>query len=166
MSKSLSSIQRYRSTPKGVLTNLYHKMKGRRGVEFSLSEFHLRFLSDKKFTRLHLEWVDSGMLKEKKPSIDRISNKLGYTNNNIHMITWGENRHKQTMERRSRKGAVIQYLNGVEVGRFKSQRIAAMKTGISQSNMSSVLNKKRPHCEGYVFTYESKVIGNIHEQGE
>lgn len=166
MSKLLENTRRFRATPKGVLTNMYHKMKSRREVEFTLSDFHDRFLGDKKFLRLHSEWVGSGMSKMLKPSLDRINSKHGYSAKNTHMITWAENRHKQTMERRSRKGTVIQYLNGVEVGRFKSQRLASIKTGISQGNISSLMNGKRPHAEGFVFKFESEVIGNIHQNPE
>lgn len=158
MSKSLENTREYRKTPKGVLTNMYGKMKSRRDVEFSLEDFHKRFINDKKFLRLHSEWLSSGMDKMKKPSIDRISNKKGYTVENTHMITWAENRHKQVMERRCRKGAVVQYLNGVEVARFKSQRDACLNTGISQGNMSSQMNGKRPHVEGFVFKFESEIV--------
>ena len=115
--KLLKNTQRFRETPKGVLTNMYHKMISRRPVEFSLKSFHERFLNDEKFLRLHKEWIRSGKNKMKKPSLDRISNKKGYTIQNTHMLTWAENRHKQIMERRSRKGAVIQYLNGKQIGR-------------------------------------------------
>ncbi len=161
-SKLLKSTQNYRKTPKGVLTNMYHKMKSRREVEFSLSEFHERYLCDPKFLRLHEEWIKSGMDKMKKPSLDRISNKKGYTVSNTHMITWAENRHKQVMERRSRKGCVLQFLNGEVVAEYKSQKEAVSKTGISQGNMSEVLNKKRAHCNGFVFVYKS----NTHQNPE
>ena len=154
-SQLLKNTQKFRETPKGVLTNIYHKMKSRRDVEFSLKDFHDRFLNDKKFIRLHKEWIDNGKNKMKKPSLDRISNKKGYTVENTHMLTWAENRHKQIMERRSRKGIVIQYLNGVKVAKYRSQREAVRKTGISQGNMSSCLNGKRKHCEGFVFKYEN-----------
>ena len=104
--KRIDNLIKYRQSPKGVLTNMYDKMRNRNIVEFTLKEFHEMFLNDKKYLRIYEEWVLSGMNKSKKPSIDRISNKTGYTIRNIHMLTWGENRYKQTMERRSRKGRV------------------------------------------------------------
>ena len=165
-SKLLANTQKFRETPKGVLTNMYHKMKSRNSVEFSLKEFHDRFLNDKTFVRLFNEWISSGKDKMKKPSLDRISNKLPYTIRNTHMITWAENRHKQVMERRSRKGRVIQYLNGEQIAIYRSQRDAVLKTGISQGNMSEHMNGKRPHVEGFTFKFESEVIGNIYENPE
>ena len=165
-SKLLENTQKFRETPRGVLTNMYHKMKSRREVEFTLKDFHDRFLSDKKFLRLHKEWTDSGRNKMKKPSLDRISNKKGYTAKNTHMLTWAENRHKQVMERRSRKGRVIQYLSGKEVAIYKSQREAVLKTGVSQGNLSEHMNGKRNHVEGFTFKFEAEVIGNIYENSE
>jgi hypothetical protein len=164
--KLLENTRKFRETPKGVLTNMYHKMKSRNIVDFSLKDFHDRFLTDKKFIRLFNEWIKSGKDKMKNPSLDRISNKKHYTVENTHMITWAENRHKQVMERRSRKGIVIQYLNGVEVARYKSQREAVIKTGISQGNMSEQMNGRRPHCEGFVFKFQSQIIGNIYQNPE
>ena len=165
-SRLLKNTQKYRETPKGVLTNMYNKMKSRREVEFTLQDFQDRFIGDKKFIRLHKEWLDSNKDKMKKPSLDRISNKKGYTVANTHMITWAENRHKQSMERRSRKGSVIQYFNGKQIATYRSQREAVKKTGISQGNMSENMNGKRPHVEGFTFKFESEVIGNAHDNPE
>ena len=162
----LKNTQKFRETPKGVLTNMYHKMKSRREVEFTLNEFHERFLDDKKFLRLHKEWIESGKNKLKKPSLDRISNKKDYTVNNTHMITWAENRNKQVMECRSRKGAVIQYLNGEEIARFRSQKEAANKTGLSQGNLSMHMSGKRQHVSGFTFKFESEVSRDIHQNPE
>ena len=163
-SKLLENTRRFRRTKKGLLTNLYHKMKGRNQVSFSLDDFHSLFLNDKLFDRLFIEWEKSKYDTMKKPSIDRINHNKPYTKENIQLHTWAENRYKQTMERRSRKGAVLQYLNGELIARYKSQREAVMKTGISQGNMSECLNGKRKHCGGSIFEYE--VIGNIHENAD
>jgi hypothetical protein len=59
------------------------------------------------------------------------------------------------MERRCRKGAVLQ-MQGVKIiQKFKSQRQAVIDTGISQSNMSSCLNGKRQTAGGYNWIYEN-----------
>lgn len=69
-------------------------------------------------------------------------------------------------ERKSRKGKVIQYKNGVEVARYASQKQLVKQTGFTQGLVSAVLNGKRSHHKGYTFKYESEVIGNIHENPE
>jgi hypothetical protein len=53
------------------------------------------------------------------------------------------------MERRSRKGKVFQMLGDKVVKIFKSQREAVLLTGISQGNMSEVLNNRRQTAGGY-----------------
>jgi len=146
------NVTKWRKTKRGLVTNLYHKMKERGCVEFKLEFLH-EFAECKKFDRLFEEWVKNNYNKQFKPSIDRISNKGIYAKKNIQWLTWAENRYKQTMERRSRNGAVLMMLGNKVVERFKSQREAVMKTGLSQSNMSSCLNGKRETCGGYKWKY-------------
>lgn len=151
---SLKATREYRRSPKGVLTNMYDHMRRRHSVEFTLKEFHERFLTDRRFLRLHAEWVEKGFDRSSKPSLDRINRKKPYTIRNTQMLTWAENRYKQTMERRSRKGVVIQLLNGRVVGRYLSQREAVRVTGLTQGLISNVLNGRRNHTGGYQFVYE------------
>jgi hypothetical protein len=154
-SKLLENTRNYRKTKKWLLTNIFHKMKYRRWVEFTLSQLHNRFLDDKKFNRIYNEWVKSWFEKQFIPSIDRINCKIGYTLNNIHIITWAENRFKQTMERRNRKWVVLQMMWGKVIKKYISQRQAVIETWLSQSNMSAVLNWKKKTCWWYLWVYES-----------
>ena len=78
---------------------------------------------------------------------------------NIPILTWAENRYKQTMERRSRKGPVVQMLGNKIIKTYKSQRDAVLKTGLSQGDMSMAMNGKRNYCGGYKWRY-------IHENPE
>lgn len=156
---NLTATQKYRLTPKGVLTNLYSKMKERaknKNIErpnFTLVEFHRLFLENKTFIRLYKEWVKSGYNKVYKPSVDRINRKHGYTLNNIHIISWGDNRFKQSMERRSRKGKVLQILNGNVIKVWSSQREAYKKLNLSQSMLSGALTGKYKQAYGYIWRY-------------
>lgn len=150
----LENTRRYRKTKKGVVTNIYCKMKTRNIVEFSLSWLQ-GFSKCKKFDRLFDEWVKSGYKKEFKPSIDRISNKKCYEKSNIQWLTWAENRYKQTMERRSRKGAVLQFKDGKLIKKHRSQRQAVIDTGIGQSNISECLTGKRKTAGGFIWCYEN-----------
>lgn len=129
-------------------------MKARHPVTFTMSDLHA-FADCKVFDRLFSEWERSGYNKQRKPSIDRISNKRGYDLDNIHWMTWAENRYKQTMERRVRGLPVLQLSAGKVVARFPSQREAVRATGLSQSNMSSALNGHRKLCGGYEWRFEN-----------
>ncbi len=130
---------------------------------YDLKWLHDTYLNDIKFIRLVNDWAKSGYKKAKKPSIDRINNKKGYEKTNIHMMTWAENRFKQSMERRSRKGKVIQKLNGTIVKVWKSQREAWKSLNISQSMLSYALNSENNKAYGYEWEWE---IGNIHENSD
>lgn len=158
--KLLKNNQDYRKSKKGVLTNMYDHMRRRHPVEFTLQQFHDKYLNDKKYNRLYNEWVNKNYHTQFKPSLDRINNKLGYTFENTQMLTWAENRYKQSAYdgKRGRKGKVIQMQGDKIINIFKSQRECVKKLGISQSNLSSVLNGKRNYVSGYSFIYENKEL--------
>jgi hypothetical protein len=154
---TLENTRRWRKTKRGLVTNLYHKLKARREVEFSLEWLH-SFSNCRKFDRLFEEWEKSGYRKEFKPTIDRVNCKIDYTKSNVHWLSWAENRFKQTMERRCRKGRVIQFHGDKRVKVYRSQREAVISTGISQGNMSYCLNGKRETAGGYSWKYENDLI--------
>ena len=59
-----------------------------------------RFYNDEQFNRIYADWVDSGNVKYKKPSLDHITPKAkGGTNEliNLQFLTWFENRCKNDM---------------------------------------------------------------------
>lgn len=121
--------------------------------------------------RLYNEWVKSGFIKEKIPTIDRIDARKGYTLDNIHVLTWAENRYKQRFElKRVIVRNVCQILNGKIINTFRSVKDASIKTGICQSNISTCLNNRRKTAGGCSWIYEknmpSKVRGNIHDNKE
>jgi hypothetical protein len=145
---------KYRTTKKGILTNSFQHQKSRKPVYYTLNELHERFLSDKRFNRLFNEWVAAGYKKEKKPTVDRINCKKGYSMENVHCLTWEENKYKQRMEFKilfARK--IGAFLNGELIMEFKSVSDAVRKTGIHQGSISSALTKARKTCRGYVWEY-------------
>ena len=151
----IQNTQKYRKTAKGVLTNSYNHQKQRKKVEYSLSELHNMFLNNKRFIRLYNEWLKSSCIKELKPTIDRIDCRKGYTKDNIHILTWAENRYKQRMETKLfRAKKCYMYLNGKIIKTFSSQWKAIRATGLSQGNLSEALNGKRRTCGGYNWSYK------------
>ena len=163
------AVQKWRKTKRGLLTNLYGKMKSRHDVEFDLEYLHL-FAECKKFERLFNEWVASNFSKLKKPTIDRIINKRGYLKNNIQWLTWEENRYKQNMERRNRSLPVAEIVDNKIERVYKSQRELIKSQQLHQGNLSRVLNNKRGSIKGFTFKYisfkEYYEILNIHTNPE
>jgi hypothetical protein len=161
-------LNRYRKTPKGVITDMYnhHKYRNRKNgfgeVGYTLKWLQEKYLTDKLFLRLFDEWVKSGYEKAKKPTIDRINNKKGYEKDNIHLLSWSENRFKQNMERRCRKGRVLQKLNGVLINIWKSQRDIVKTLGLGQAMLSMALTGKYKTAYGFEWEYEN----NIHENAD
>jgi hypothetical protein len=155
-SKLLENTRRWRKTKRGLLTNLYQKLKTRHEVSFDMEWLH-NFAECQKFNRLFNEWELSNHQIGLKPSLDRIDCKKSYSPNNVQWLTWSENRYKQSKldGRRGRKPRVIQMSGNKVIKIFQSQRHVVKELGISQSNLSSVLNGKRKHVEGYVFIYEN-----------
>ena len=153
-SRLLENTRRWRKTKRGLVTNLFNKLRVRNIVDFDLDWLH-QFADCEKFNRLFDEWVDSGFGKVFKPSLDRIYYKKGYTTRNVQWLTWSENRYKQTMERRCRKGRVIQMQGEKIIMIHKSQRQAVIDTGISQSGISNCLTGKRKTAGGYNWKYEN-----------
>lgn len=155
-SKSLENTQRYRRTKKGILTNSYSKQKNRKDVEYSLTELHSKFMFDYRFNRIYEEWKNKGYKKELKPTVDRIDCRRGYTLNNIHALTWEENRYKQRMELKLlRATPVVATVDGEIKHKFKSVSHAVKETGINQGNISSCLAGKRKKAGGFNWVYEN-----------
>lgn len=127
-------------------------MKARNSVSFGLEELH-EFSQCKRFDRLFSEWECSGHQLQLRPTIDRISSKRGYDLENIHWMTWAENRFKEALDRRHNGRKVAQIVAGKIVRVFRSQKEAVRETGLSQANMSSALNGSRKYCGGYAWEY-------------
>jgi hypothetical protein len=121
-----------------------------------LPELHKRFLNDKKYLRIFKEWEKSNYQTQLKPSIDRIDCKKHYTMNNIHIMTWAENRYKQRFEfKRIRARKVYQIMGNATINIYRSVSHVVKETGLHQGNISSCLHGKRKHCGGYKWQYEN-----------
>lgn len=150
----LNNNRIYRRTKKGVLTNIYNHCKNRRKVNFTLQEFQNKYIDDKKFVELYNNWIKHYYEQQYKPTIDRIDCLKDYSFDNIHWLTWEENRYKQRMEfKRIRARKVLMVKDGKIIKQYKSQTEAVNKNKISQGNLSSCLNRKRKYCNGYEWYY-------------
>ncbi len=131
-------------------------IKGYPEPNYTLGDLHNKYLTDGKFSRLYNEWVRSGYQKQYKPTLDRIDCKKPYSLDNIHPLSWAENRYKQRWELKRTRARKVFMLKGDNVVKeFNSVTEAVRKTGLHQGNISSCLSGKRKTTGGYKFSYEN-----------
>lgn len=160
MSASLAT-QRYRKTPKGVLTNMYHKQverskkRGKPLSGYSLDEFHQIFLHNPVFLGLYEQWINNGCQYYDKPSIDRKNPDGWYTKDNIQVMSWRENRVKGDKENSERRttAVVMRDLQGDTLREFESVKNAVEATGICLGLIVACCQGKRNHTRGLRFSY-------------
>jgi len=145
----ISKIEWSRSM-RGLVFNLYSDQKnnsisrGHNHPDYSRDELIEWVYSQPLFNNLFDKWVDSGYSTELRPSLDRRDESIGYSFNNIVLMTWGDNMEKGRV---SHIGgdydcmAISQYdMSRNLIASFVSQTDAARKTGYSQAGISRCIN--------------------------
>jgi len=158
----LKNTQKYRKTPKGLLTNIYQRIKNRclkyeYSLDFTLKDIHILFLNDKKFIKLFKFWEKNGYKYYDVPTIDRIDAYKGYEKNNIQILSWLENRKKGDKECAIKKWKpiIMTDMDGNKIKRFESIKRCANETGLNYSLIILVCQGKRNHTGGYKFIYDN-----------
>ena len=77
------------------------KIRGQEMPTYTLDELKSWVFSQPNFQTLFNAWAASGFDKWKKPSIDRIDEKLSYNFSNIRLVTWRENLDKQSAKHKA-----------------------------------------------------------------
>lgn len=163
-----SYMTEYRKTINGVILTIYGGQKGsskKRGhlhPSYTKKELESWLLSQPLFYMLYNSWVSSGYDRYLKPSVDRKDNSIGYTLDNIQLMTWKENEDKGNIDMRLGKlttrfsiKSVIQFsLSGCILNTFISVIDASRQTGINQSNISECcIGKKRRTAGGFKWKF-------------
>jgi hypothetical protein len=100
---------------------------------------------------LHKAWVDSGYEKDSKPSIDRMDESIGYTWDNIQLMTWRENRYKQYIDRGR---AVIQYdMNNNKIAEHYSLSEGARSVDGNAKSIVQACDGECKQHKGYVWRW-------------
>ena len=124
---------------------------------YSLDELREYMFASKRFHILYDNWKNTGYQKAKRPSIDRKDDDKPYTMSNIRITTWERNRAKQAKDIKSgklktRHIEVSQYSKDNKlIATFDSLMEASRQTGISRSNIGSVLKGKRKTAGGFLW---------------
>lgn len=100
-------------------------------VDYTLEEL-TKWLYENGFKQMYKEWKEHGFDKILAPSVDRIDNRIGYTKNNIQLVTWKFNHLKKTIDLWNNRGftgiskgntnyVAINCINKKEIKRFDTE---------------------------------------------
>lgn len=155
-------------TKQGIVTKSYGKQK-QKSIErshpsplYSNKELLEWALSQPVFHSIYDKWVLSGYDKWKKPSFDRINDYIGYSLDNIRVVTWEENfnnysRDKKNGRNNKQNRAIIQYdKSGNFIKEFYSAAQAERETGANYTHIVSVCagKKARKSAGGFLWRYK------------
>lgn len=159
-------ILRQRSRTKiGHIRKMYynqkHQLRLRKIVppNYTINELIEWCIKQEIYHDLHLIWEKSGYNKWKAPSCDRINDYIGYSLNNLQLMSWDDNYKKYQIDRISGKNnktskKIAQFeKNGSFIRKFHSIHSAGRVTGISFGNISSCANDKMKSAGGYIWKF-------------
>lgn len=145
----------YSRTKLGLVTKIYStqrsssKRRGHCAPLYTLKELVEWVFKQPNFDCLFKLWVECDYESDSKPSIDRKNDYIGYSLDNIQLITWKENKDKYRSDvksgvNRKHMKPVIQFsLGGVFVKSHYSISSASRLTNISLNSISACINNKR-----------------------
>lgn len=154
-------MKEHQSTPEGVLkriysTQLYHSRKrGHQPPSYTWKDLVEQYINNPEYLALYQGWVESGMTRWTKPSLDRIDESKGYSLDNIQLTTWKQNFDRQA---NSLKKPMLVQKNGVVVGVFESLNAAAKAIGANRNNVSKAA-KYESLIKGCRVSYVEKNLG-------
>ena len=157
----------YLKTKDGVIARIFgaqrsnSKRRGHNLPTYTKKELSNWLLNDWLFNLLYNNWVNCGYFKNTTPSVDRIDDSKGYSFDNVQLMTWGENRAKQSVDMRNGKlntivphKAVLQFTkNGKFIKEYVSASEASRQIGSKSSHISECCNSKLKSSNGYVWKF-------------
>ena len=158
----------YQRTRHGIVFKLYNQQKSSSKKRkhclpsYSIDEFRNWLYSQPKFDLLYCNWIDSDFNRKLAPSVDRENNEIGYSIDNLTLMTWEENRinYKDGVISGKDKHTSVfisQYtLTGEFVASFHSIHEAGRRTGINYRNIQTVCSGKRKKAGGFNWRYNEK----------
>ena len=165
-------VKSYSKTKNGLLTQIYtDQRKASKKRKHSLPLYTKQELKEWMFSqdifhKLYDEWFNSGFAKSLVPSCDRIDNSIGYSFDNIRIVTWQENERQGNIDMRNniikhgtrpQRTVIGTHITTGETIEFHSLMEAERQTGISNSNISKCCNDKYPTrkiSNGYFWKYK------------
>lgn len=155
-----------RRTKLGLVYKIYKHQKAKsikRGhalPNYSRDELVDWCFSKKEYHELYNNWVKSEFSPKLVPSIDRLDDGKGYSFSNIQIITWEENDKLNHWRERmginnKRNISVLQYdLDGNFIEEYYSLKIAEIKTGVRNGNISNCCSGRYKTAGGFIWKYK------------
>ena len=158
-------VDKHFKTKNGILSRIYgaqktnSKQRKHSPPTYTKQELKEWLFNQKLFHELFDKWVDSGYLKDLKPSIDRKDDYKGYTLLNIQLMTWDENNSKGYSDRKNgintkQNRAIFQYdLNNKLIKEYSSIKDASIELSIDAGNICDTCKGNRNSAGGYIWKY-------------
>jgi len=157
----------YWRTPEGRLSQIFShqqvvsRERGHPPPQYSREELY-EWAYQNRYEQLYLQWKSHNFPKSLAPSIDRLNDSLGYSLQNIQLVTWDENNQKmydqrKTCQRVTQQNKKIEQLSldGKHIAFFDSISHAARSTGITRTNINGMC-KNKPNVKsvgGFIWRY-------------
>jgi hypothetical protein len=156
--------QKYRRSIFGLIKRIYynHTHTMNRDVSpatYSFKEFYLFIINQPNFNNLYINWVINNYDRYLTPSCDRINENLGYSLDNIQLVTWKINEERGFYNRKSGHNNKInreihQYtLDNILIKKYYSQAQASRETKIPQANINKCANGLRKTAGNYIWKH-------------
>lgn len=162
----INYAQSVTKTKDGIVTAIYSaqkrnsKKRNHNPPSYSKRELKQWLFSQPLFHRLFDNWKRLDFQTDYKPSVDRKDDYIGYTIDNIQLMTWGENSKKGSEDRKSGRNnkmsrAVLQYTkDGVFIEEHYSVKSAARSIDKHDTNIHAVCSGKRNTLGGFIWKYK------------
>lgn len=144
------------------------KKKGLPIPSYTIEELW-RWLLQHNYKAMWQKWKDSNYKRALSPSINRLESDIGYSFDNIELITWEE--HDEKRELAIKDGKIVRYYGeihkyskeGKYIDTYPTMKEASRITGVSHGNISNVCSDRRKTAGGYIWekTKEHKAKINL-----
>ena len=137
------------------------KRQPHKKLGYTLQEFKIWIKANHKqeFIALWRKWRDSNWDKWLRPSFDRLDNSLGYSLDNIRLVTWEDNYRKDVhrncdIAAKAQSKEVIQMdMEGNEINRYRSAREAGRQIGVYGTAITSCCRGMAITAKGFRWRY-------------
>lgn len=158
----LSCAER-RKSPNGMFTDIFNgqlqSSKARKHIPPTYTEEELRQWIEQQphFHSLLQSWIASKYDRWLKPSVDRLNDDLGYSFDNIQLMTWRENFNKKKQDMvlvgDSSCRKVIQYQDGIQIAVHHSLHEAARVVKGAAGNILRCCTGQYKTSKGFTWRY-------------